>query len=173
LVLRILACLALVVLLAILWRARPGYGRTRSLPPGSLALAPLGPWVDHLDYQKRAERYGTVFKMSRFVEPMVCIVGLDTARSLLRNHDDDLIVPPLPFTRLIPRGFLRYMDSADHRPYAALFRTAFVASVVHDREAAIAQIFRRELRQLAEDSTARDDVDPRLYISRMVYAACI
>lgn len=87
------------------WRARPGYGRSRGLPPGSLALAPLDPWRDHLFYLKQAARYGPIFKMSNFIQPMVCVVGFKPALELLRTYDQFLGFQPLPFNRFIPRGF--------------------------------------------------------------------
>jgi hypothetical protein len=68
------------------WRAKPNYGRSWGWPPGSLALAPLNPWLDHLFYQKQAAQYGAIFKMSNFVEPMVCLVGLKQAVELLRSY---------------------------------------------------------------------------------------
>jgi cytochrome P450 len=173
LALRVMAIAAVILCLAGWWRARPSYGRARGLPPGTLALAPLGPWIDDLDYAKRGHRYGPVFKMSRFLEPIVCIVGLPLARDLLRKHDDDLIVPPLPFTRLIPRGFLRYMQPRDHRPYAALFRDAFASGVIDDRAPAIAQIIRRNLDRFAADTASRDDVAPRPYLTRMMFTVFV
>ena len=41
--LRAIAVLAGIVVLALAWRARPAYGRTRGLPPGSLGALPVGP----------------------------------------------------------------------------------------------------------------------------------
>ena len=85
--LRILAGIALLAIALDRWRARPSYGRARGLPPGSLAIAPIGPWVDQADYLKRAARYGPVFKMNNFLQPMVCVVGLKSGAELLRSHD--------------------------------------------------------------------------------------
>ncbi len=40
------------------WRARSGHGRAKGLPPGSLALAPSGPWRDERFYERQAARHG-------------------------------------------------------------------------------------------------------------------
>src|SRR5262245_5041534 len=55
--LRSLAVMAAIVVLAASWRARPHYGRARGLPTGSLALAPREPWTDDQYYTKQAARY--------------------------------------------------------------------------------------------------------------------
>ena len=60
-----LACIALTVLAGERWRARPGYGTRRALPPGSLTLVPRGPWTDEKFFARQAQRYGPVFKMSQ------------------------------------------------------------------------------------------------------------
>src|SRR4051812_45871125 len=49
-----------------LWRARPGYGRRRRLPPGSLWPISLMPLLDDRYYLNQALRHGPVFKTSRF-----------------------------------------------------------------------------------------------------------
>ena len=131
-------------------RARPSYGGARGLPPGSLALVPIAPWNDYLFYQKQAERYGPVFKMSNFTTPMVCVVGLKQAKELLRTYDEDLSVPPLPFNRFIPHGFLRYMDAEVHRGYAAIFHAAFSRIVIEECEPYAARAVRHELSTMAK-----------------------
>ncbi len=65
--LRPAAVIAVMLMVALWWRARPGFGRDRGLPPGSLSLAPVGPWVDDMFYRKQAARYGPVFKMTHVV----------------------------------------------------------------------------------------------------------
>src|SRR3990172_4273656 len=83
-----LAVVAAGVLLTLGWRALPGYGRRRGLPPGQLTLLPLGPWFDEQFFLNQAARYGQVFKTSYFFQPMVCIVGLPIGLDLLRRHDE-------------------------------------------------------------------------------------
>lgn len=153
------------------WRARSGYGRSRGLPPGSLALAPIGPWVDDLYYQKQAARHGPVFKSSSFIQPMVCVVGFRSARELLRTHDASLDIPPLPFTRFIPGGFLRYMQPADHRAYSAIFRSSLADEVVEECEPFIVDSMREGLRRLADRSAGEPEagVRPEPYLDRMLF----
>ena len=169
--LRILAGIALLLIALDRWRARSSHGRADGLPPGSLAIAPIGPWVDQADYLKRAARYGPVFKMNNFLQPMVCVVGLKSGAELLRNHDADLYVPPLPFAQYVPGGFIRYMAADEHRALAARLRAAISDAVIRDREPAMALIARSEIEQLAKDSTAKAaGVPPRPYLDRMVFA---
>jgi cytochrome P450 len=138
-------------------RARPDYGRARGLPPGSLALAPIGPWNDYLFYQKQAERYGPVFKMSHFTAPMVCVVGLKSAIDLLRERDEDLTVPPLPFNRFIPGGFLRYMDASAHQRYAAIFRATFTRAVIEENEPHVVAVVSRAFFEMAKACASSPD----------------
>lgn len=169
--LRILAGIALLAIALDRWRARPSYGRARGLPPGSLAIAPIGPWVDQADYRKRAARYGPVFKMNNFLQPMVCVVGLKSGAELLRSHDEDLSVPPLPFERYVPGGFIRYMAGNEHRTQAARLRAAISDTVIRDREPGMVRIAAGELEQLSKDSTANGEgIPPRPYLDRMVFA---
>jgi cytochrome P450 len=169
--LRILAGMALLAIALDRWRARPSYGRARGLPPGSLAIAPIGPWVDQADYLKRATRYGPVFKMNNFLQPMVCVVGLKSGAELLRSHEADLSVPPMPFERYVPGGFIRYMTGAEHRTQAARLRAAISDTVIRDREPAMVRIAAGELEQLSKDSTASGaGIPPRPYLDRMVFA---
>ena len=116
------------------WRARSRYGRASGLPPGSLALAPVGPWRDERFYERQAARHGPVFKLSNYVQPMVCVVGLERGLRLLSEHDEALGHAPLPFSRRIPHGFLRYMDADSHRKYRPLLSTAVNRTVVRAAE---------------------------------------
>jgi cytochrome P450 len=169
--LRFVASMALLAIALNRWRARPSYGRARGLPPGSLAIAPIGPWVDQADYLKRAARYGPVFKMNNFLQPMVCVVGLKSGAELLRSHDADLSVPPLPFDRYVPGGFIRYMAADKHRMQAARLRAAISNAVIRDHEPAMVRIAVGELEQLAKESTANGaGIPPRPYLTRMVFA---
>src|SRR5262249_49413756 len=97
------------------WRAHPAYGRRRGLPPGGLALVPSRRASVEPDfYAREARRQGVVFKMAQFHRPVACVLGLERGRSVLREHAPALVPPPLPLSSAIPRGFLRYMEPADH-----------------------------------------------------------
>ena len=154
------------------WRARPDYGHSRGLPPGPLTIAPLNPWRDHLFYQKQAARYGPIFKMSHFLQPMVCVVGLKQALELLRRYDDVLSVAPLPFNRFIPGGFLRYMDRASHTVYRTTFHSAFTRDVIKSCEPFTVHAVRQELSHMAEccSRAPATGIQPADHLDRMLFA---
>lgn len=154
--------------LVLRWRARSSFGASRCLPPGSLALAPLGPWWDPGFYQKQAARYGPVFKMSNFVRPTVCIVGLDLAAELLREHEAALGVGFVPSSRFVPKGFLRYMPSELHDRYRSVFQQAFSRPSIDPHLPRIRHTIRGELGHLAAESVREGKARPRPYLERMV-----
>lgn len=139
-----LASLAVAVALAwvvVWWHARPGYGRRRGLPPGSLSLRDsLDAIVDRTFLQRSFERYGPVFKMAQFRRPVVCVLGLERGREVLRQHGDSLRLPALPLSNAVPKGFLRYMAPADYAVYSPLFRQAMSElDLADDRTGAAAE----------------------------------
>jgi cytochrome P450 len=169
--LRLMAILALCAVVYERWRARPNYGCSCGLPPGTLTLAPLNPWRDHLFYQKQAARYGPIFKMSHFLQPMICVVGLKPALDLLRRYDDVLSVAPLAFNRFIPGGFLRYMDQANHTVYRTIFRSAFARNVIDDGEPFAVRSIRHELSQMANfcSRTPATGIQPEAPLNKMLF----
>jgi cytochrome P450 len=144
-----LAVVAAAALLAERWRARPGFGARRRLPPGSLSPFPRRPWTEHRFYLEQAARFGPVFKTSLLHRPMVCVLGARLGSELLREHEADLEAPPVRFNRFVPRGFLRYMEPADHRVYKKLFQSALAADLLRAREARAAETVRAALGALA------------------------
>ncbi len=173
--LRSLAAVSLVGLVGSWWRARPDFGTNRDLPPGSLAVAPLGPWVDPDFYAKQAARHGPIFKTSTLIAPTVGIVGWPLALDLFRNHDASLVAPAAPFSRYIPRGFLRYMSDDDHARYSPLLRSAVSASITRQAEAEIGESIRSELRRAVNASAAGQPagVDAHRLVSQIVLAALL
>ncbi|MFO1071068.1 MAG: cytochrome P450 [Geminicoccaceae bacterium] len=135
--LRVAAGLAVVASLLAWWRARPGYGVARGLPPGSLALTQLGLVQDDRFLLRQAERHGPVFKIAHYGRPMACVVGLRRGAELLREAGDGLVSGALPFSRLIPGGFIRYMPPAEHARYRALLVRALPGDMVHAAAPAI------------------------------------
>src|SRR5688500_6972988 len=92
------------------WTGRDENGRSRGLPPGSLSLTTsIEALVDREFYRKQAARYGAIFKMAQFHQPVVCIVGLARGHQMLREHQSALGPSTQQFSRYIPGGFLRYM----------------------------------------------------------------
>jgi cytochrome P450 len=191
LALRFLAVPAALLVAYESWHARPGYGRARRLPPGSLVPVPLFPFLDDRAYLQEAARHGPVFKTSQLglggspnpcpvfswrqgvrahlglVHPMVCVVGLDRATEILRRFDDVLVPPAVPFSRFIPGGFFRYMAGEPHRRYRQLFRVAFSGRVVKECEPDVVTETRRALRAMAEEGAAADGARPDPHLARM------
>ena len=128
--LRALTAVTVAVTAALAWRAQPHYGARRGLPPGSLGLRrSLLAIPDRGLLRRESERRGPVFKVAQFHHGVVCVVGLEACRDVLRRHGDALRPAPLPLSGEIPRGFLRYMDARDYESYSPLFRSAFSAAV--------------------------------------------
>ena len=164
------AILAIGILFWERWRARSDYGKVRNLPPGSLALVPREPWIDHRFYLKQAKVNGPVFKASLFFRPMICVVGADQGHELLREHGDALRAPSVRFNRFIPRGLLRYMEGDDHARYRKLFQTGIARSVLQDSAESIESDVRNSLNGIANSSenTGALGVNPRAAFREML-----
>ena len=130
---------AVICLWAIIWwRSRETYGRAHQLPPGSLALFPVQPWLDRRYYTSLGRRYGPIYKTSHFFTPMVCVMRLDSALRLLKEHDDvHLRSPKVAADRFLPCGFLRGMDPADHKRYRRVVQGIMTPQVVSAWERSI------------------------------------
>jgi cytochrome P450 len=164
--------LATAGMLVAAWRARPGYGVRGGLPPGSLGLAHGLDAIDQRDfYLREAERHGPVFKSNQFGRPVLCILGLDRGRELVMRHARHLEAATLPYTRLIPKGALRFMEGRDHRELASLFRPSIAAADLGAAEAQARRAFAEELSRLADASArqqgagadVREAVEPALF----------
>jgi cytochrome P450 len=145
--------------------SRPSSGRTRRLPPGSLTPIALGPWSDPEFLLRQARRHGPVFKTMQIVRPMACVADLQLGRRLLDEHDAELEAPPLPFSRFIPGGFLRWRSHESHAYYKQVFRRAFSRDVVLACEEPLRAGMRASLAQMAADGA----VPPRARINRMLF----
>lgn len=131
--------IALTLWVAYFWYTRPAYGRARRLPPGSLCLLPPEPWNDQEFYCKNFQRYGPIFKMSDLYRPAVCIQSIPRVRAFLAEYSDALCVPPFPFGRFIPGGFMRFTDTERHKTYRPYFQHAFTLDVYRLRQDWIAE----------------------------------
>lgn len=156
---------AVTGIVGIAWLSRPSARGKDGLPPGSLLPLSVGPWNDPEFFKRNAQTHGAVFKTRQLVRPMVCIVDLGLGRRLLGERDADLDVPPLPFNRFIPGGFLRWRDDRDHTKYKRLFRDAFSREVVGANEVAMRTGMRRALAEIAADGA----VEPRARINRLLF----
>ena len=168
--LRPLAALALLGMAWTWWRSRSRYGAGRRLPPGSLGfVGSLRSLLDHRFYLEQWRRHGPVFKTRQAHRPLACVVGLGRAHELLQRHEEALRLPPLPFNRHIPGGFLRYMEPKTHRAYRPLFQAAFSRRVVDACEPFIARVTQERLAGMAEGSqTNGGGVNPRPHLEGLV-----
>jgi len=133
------------------WRSRSAYGARRQLPPGSLALLPHQPWLDHWHYLELARAQGPIFKASHFFHPMVCVMNLDSGLRLLKEHDDvRLRSPKVAADRFLPCGFLRGMDPNDHKTYRRVVQSLITPAVLAAWETTIAADVNEALAQLAK-----------------------
>ncbi|MGH7543580.1 MAG: cytochrome P450 [Gemmatimonadota bacterium] len=164
--LRPAAAIAAVALATERWQARPGYGKSRGWPPGSLAMAPLSAWRDPTYYARQAARHGPVFKFRHFVYPAAGIVGLERAADFLRTQAGNLFVPPAPFNSLVPGGFVRYLEAGHHHDVAAVLRAAMSPNVVEACQPALAEEARIAVERLAVGTGG--GVDPLPVVDRMV-----
>jgi len=166
--------LVMAVALAMsVFRARASHGAARGLPPGSLSLrGSIEALVDREFYRKRAARWGPIFKMAQFHQPVVCVVGLAHGRRLLHEHGQALGPSPLRFSREIEGGFLRYMDDGRHARYGPLFRRALSADVMDQSAPVVEDAIRRELASAATDARqTRGSVAPDACLERIVTGA--
>jgi cytochrome P450 len=174
LVLSYFAPILLVVLFVIasggwawlIWRAQPQFGQRRHLPPGSLAILPVGPWNDQFFYKKQAAAFGAVFKMSELTQPCVCVVGLKNARELLERHADALVGPPTHYSSYIPGGALRYSSQERHKSARPVFQAAYSRRAILECEPIFADAIDKALVRMAHDSAPRkqEGVSPAPYL---------
>jgi cytochrome P450 len=141
-----LAALAGAGAVAAAWRARPGMGRARRLPPGRLTiLPPFGAVFDRYFFDAQAEAFGPVFKVGGLRHPVVCVVGLARGQALLRDAEDALVVPEMPFSREIPGGFIRYQPPADHARTRVVLARALSRDLIDSRTPAMTSILHQRL----------------------------
>ncbi|MEM7222596.1 MAG: cytochrome P450 [Pseudomonadota bacterium] len=112
-----LALLSLAILGVFLYCTAPGFGRRGGLPPGSLLPFGYMEQVDDRFLLKQAAQHGGVFKIIQAWQPTICLVGMERIGTLLRQHDTRMARVEMPYSRLIPNGFLRYMGRTAHERY--------------------------------------------------------
>jgi cytochrome P450 len=174
--LRALAVVACGIRLFSLWLSRPGRGRSRRLPPGRLTLLPpVGAVEDERFFARQAAEHGPVFKIGGFRRNVVCVVGLERGAALLRRHDADLAVPAPPFDRVIPKGFLRFMSTADHAVYRRAVQRGLSRELVDTAEGSLRKAVTDTLTQLARASSRGGDVgvDPRPFLHALTFGALV
>jgi enediyne biosynthesis protein E7 len=156
----------------ILWRTRPGSGRSQRLPPGPLPLLPVRAVTEHQFIAKHIARYGSVSKaaLPTAAQPVVLVSGLQRGAAVLRANDERLKWVGMSFDAHIPAGFLRSMTPSDHHRYSRLLRAAFASSVVEACEADLAQAARAVLARMTAGADGAA-VDPLPSLSRYAVAS--
>ncbi len=130
---------------------RPGSGRKRGLPPGSLEFFPAAPWQAPEYFSKSAARWGPVFQFRHLSRPAVAIVGLDRIGEFLQSHSPDLSSPPAPFNAIVPGGFVRYMRGDEHLDTAVMLRSAMNRAVVEECAGSVRAEARIAIGEIASD----------------------
>jgi cytochrome P450 len=154
-------------------RARPGYGRFRGLPAGSLGLATSLDAIDDPDfYARSAERWGPIFKMSQVHHPVVCITDLAMGLEFLRAESDALVQSDWPFSRLVPGGYVEFMNGEPHARYRAMLAAGFTAEVLEECRGSITAVIRQQLAELARSGNGRG-VDPEVFLYRIGFASLL
>jgi cytochrome P450 len=154
-------------------RARPGYGRSRGLPPGSLGLASsLDAISDPEFYALAARRWGPVFKMSQFHRPVVCVVDLRQGLELLAAARTGLAQPSLPFGRLVPGGYIQFMNDPLHTRYRGILRAALGGGVAGACRSDVESVVRRQLSGMIDRQDERG-VDPEPFLDRIAFASLV
>lgn len=144
---------ALIFLTAEKWRARASWGERKGLPPGSLRIF-TNTWSDDRFYLKQAALHGPIFKTSNFLRPAACIVGLERGIQLLREEEEKLETPWLPFSEYVPGGMLRYMREPQHQLYRSIFRRALAPRIIKQFEPVFEEYIRLGLKAMATQSSA-------------------
>ncbi len=158
------ALVALAVLVA--WiHARPSSGKGRGQPPGSMGLAASLDAIDDPSfYARESARHGPVFKMRQVHQPVACITDLGVARDLLQRDDGSLGQSEWSFNRLVPGGYLEYMEGDRHTRYRRMFAEAFTGDVVRAAREPIAATARAQCSAMsAAGGTQGVHPEPFLY----------
>ena len=147
------------------WHARPNSGTKAALPPGTVSIGSRA-IHDPNHFFSNAERFGDVFKSNHFLEPQVCVMGMDRAARLFNEKEADLASVPLPFNQFIPGGLVRWKRDEQHDEYRRLFQYGFGQPLIRGNSALIDRAVSRMLESMAGST---DALHPLPYIRHMVF----
>ncbi len=147
----VVVAIGLMSVLALV-RARAVYGSRRGLPPGSLGLATSLDAIDDPSfYARAAERWGPVFKMSQIHRPVVCVTDLTLGLEFIHENDAMLEQSDWSFNRLVPGGYLEYMNGAAHAKHRAILAPTFTREAIEASRAAMRDTAVEQLRRMASE----------------------
>ncbi len=122
-------------------------------PTGSLApvwRVLVRPWADPRYLDRRFEQEGECVRYRQFGREVVAVRGLARGLRLLREGGDALRAPALPYSTLIPRGFVRFMSPEDRSRFRPLVASSLSPHVVKARAAEVDDLIGRVLPRLAD-----------------------
>lgn len=155
------------------WRARPGYGQSRGLPPGTLGLAASLDAIDDPDFYARSVvRWGPIFKTAQIHQPVVCMADLALGLDAIERHRETLVQVKWPYNRLFSGGYVEFMNGDLHARYRASLAPALGPEVVADSRAAIVAAVRSELDAMARAAIGRD-VDPEPFLYPITFSSLV
>lgn len=154
-------------------RARPHYGRSCGLPPGSLGLAlSLDAITDEDFYARSAVRWGPVFKMSQFHHGVICITDLSQGLELLHTERDSLEQAQWGFNALVPGGFVEFMNGELHARTRQTLSVGFHEAVLADSRSSLLHLVQQQLAVLA-GSVTHGHIDPEACVDRIAFASVL
>lgn len=168
----------IVVVAVALWilgwlHARASFGSGRRLPPGSLGLRTSLEAVDDPSFYARAAvSHGPVFKMRQVHQPVACVTDLPVITDVLERNDGSLGQSQWSFNRLVPGGYLEYMEGAPHARYRRLFADAFTSESMQGARETIARTSSAQLSAMAR-AAGVNGVHPEPYLYPVPFTALL
>lgn len=138
----------------------------RKLPPGELIPVYQAEKSNRLFLIQQAKRHGPIFKAVVFNELLICVLGLDLGRRLLRDHANDLIACTVDLKALFPKGFLREMTGEDHRNYRRALMQAIQPEDFAFRTGSMEKLVADSLADFAASQTGVEN-DPNNFIAAL------
>ena len=112
-------------------------------------------WADQDYLARRFERDGPVFTYRELGRPVVAIRGTTRGRHLLTEAAGRLTSPPLPWSHLIPYGFIRFMTPEARSRYRPLLAAGFTPRVASAHKDALAAACRATISDLDDERDLR------------------
>ena len=119
---------------------------------------------------RRFRTEGPVIRYRERGRRVVAVLGLERGGALLDTADGALASRPLPFSKLIPRGHLRYMDARDHSTYRRALAPVFSVETCRANDQAVRRLWSAAI---ASSSGPRDRAALALSDATHAALACL